>query len=100
MAKRLTRSTTDRMIAGVCGGLGEYLNIDPTLIRLAFAGAFFLGLGSPGLFYLLLWLIVPLEGNTDETPRATVEANVQEMGEKARQMRDEVRERVSPEQDQ
>ena len=35
--KRLYRSNTDRMIAGVCGGIGEYFNIDPTLVRLAWA---------------------------------------------------------------
>ena len=36
MNKRLFRSRKERMVAGVCGGIGEYLNIDPTLIRLAF----------------------------------------------------------------
>ena len=58
MEKRLTRSTTDRMVAGVAGGLAEYLSIDPTLVRLIFV---LLALaGGPGLIiYLVLWLIMP-----------------------------------------
>jgi phage shock protein C len=52
--KRLMRSTTERMIAGVAGGLGEYFNMDPTLVRLIFV---LLALaGGPGLIlYLILW---------------------------------------------
>jgi len=55
---RLMRSETDRMIAGVCGGLAEYLNLDPVLVRLAFV---VLGLASGvGLvLYVLLWLVMP-----------------------------------------
>jgi phage shock protein C len=58
--KRLTRSRNEQMIAGVCGGLGEYLDVDPTWIRLAFV---FLSLsGGPGLIiYVIMWLITPLE---------------------------------------
>ncbi len=57
--KRLYRSREDRMIAGVCGGLGEYFNVDPTLIRLLFVFGFF-ATGS-GLFwaYLIMMIIVP-----------------------------------------
>lgn len=57
--KRLTRSRTNRMLGGVCGGLGEYFNIDPTVIRLVFVSLFFLGAGFPVLGYLLLWIIIP-----------------------------------------
>ncbi len=56
--KKLYRSSTDRMLAGVCGGLGEYLGIDPTLVRLAVALMAIFG-GHGLLFYLILWLIVP-----------------------------------------
>jgi phage shock protein PspC (stress-responsive transcriptional regulator) len=60
MQKRLTRSRTDRRIGGVCGGLGKYFEVDPTLIRLAFALAFvFAGTGL--LLYLILWIVLPLE---------------------------------------
>jgi phage shock protein PspC (stress-responsive transcriptional regulator) len=52
------------MIAGVCGGLGKYLGIDPTLIRLVFALLVVFGIGSGILLYLILAIIVPLEPET------------------------------------
>jgi len=57
--KQLTRSITDRMIAGVCAGLGDYLNIDPTVVRLLFVLGFFLT--GPGILiaYLIMAIIVP-----------------------------------------
>ena len=57
--KQLTRSTANRMIAGVCAGLGEYLNIDPTVVRLLFVLGFFLT--GPGIFlaYLIMAVVVP-----------------------------------------
>jgi len=57
--KQLTRSTTNRMIAGVCAGLGEYLHIDPTVVRLLFILGFFLT--GPGILiaYLIMAIIVP-----------------------------------------
>ncbi len=60
-AKKLYRSRTDKMVAGVCGGLGKYLSIDPTLIRLIFALLVFFGVGSGLLVYLVLMIVVPLE---------------------------------------
>jgi phage shock protein C len=63
--KKLYRSRTDQMIAGVCGGLGKYLGIDPTLIRLAFVLLLLFGIGSGLLVYLVMILLVPLE--TEET---------------------------------
>lgn len=56
--KRLMRSRNDRMIAGVCGGLGEYFGIDPTLFRIAFALSLFVG-GSGFVLYIVLWLVMP-----------------------------------------
>ena len=58
--KKLYRSRQNRMIGGVCGGLGDYFNVDPTLIRLAFVILFFAAGGGP-LLYLVLWVIVPEE---------------------------------------
>jgi phage shock protein C len=56
--KRLFRSTQDRMFAGVCGGIAEYLEVDPTLVRLVFAALTLLG--GPGIIiYIVLMLIVP-----------------------------------------
>ena len=57
--KQLTRSTTDRMLAGVCAGLGEYLNIDPTVVRLLFVLGFFLSGGGVLIAYLIMAVIVP-----------------------------------------
>jgi phage shock protein PspC (stress-responsive transcriptional regulator) len=63
--KQLTRSTSDRMIAGVCAGLGEYLNIDPTVVRLLFVLGFFLS-GGFGMViaYLIMAIVVPEEAIT------------------------------------
>jgi phage shock protein PspC (stress-responsive transcriptional regulator) len=58
--KRLTRSQTDRMIAGVCGGLGDYFGIDATLMRLVFVALTLLG-GHGILIYLILWLVMRSE---------------------------------------
>jgi phage shock protein C len=58
---KLRRSRTDRLIGGVCGGLGEFFGMDPVWFRLLF---FILGLpgGLPGVLpYLILWAIIPLE---------------------------------------
>lgn len=59
-SKRLTRSTYDRMIAGVCGGLAEYFDVDSTLVRVAFVLLSVLSAAFPGLIvYIILWLVVP-----------------------------------------
>ena len=58
--RRLYRSLRQRMIGGVCGGLGEYLAIDPTLIRVLFILAAIFG-GHGVLLYLILLLLVPIE---------------------------------------
>jgi len=56
--KKLYRSRTDSMIAGVCGGLAEYFNVDSTLVRLAAVALTLVG-GSGVLVYLILWFAVP-----------------------------------------
>ncbi len=60
MSRRLYRSRTERMVGGVCGGLAEYLNMDPTIVRLVFVLLALLG-GHGLLLYLILWLVVPPE---------------------------------------
>jgi phage shock protein C len=55
--RRLTRSQSDRMIAGVAGGLAQYLGVDATLIRLAFVALALLG-GHGLLVYFILWLVM------------------------------------------
>lgn len=57
--KKLYRSQNNKMIAGICGGLGEFFNIDPTIIRIIFVFLLLPG-GLPGLVpYLLLWVVIP-----------------------------------------
>lgn len=54
----LRRSRTDRVIAGVCGGLGHYLGIDPVLLRIAFVALTFAG-GAGILLYFVGWVVIP-----------------------------------------
>jgi phage shock protein C len=63
--KRLYRSKQERMLGGVCGGLGEHLDVDPTVIRLVWAVIALLSLGTGLLIYLIAWLIIPEEGAAD-----------------------------------
>ena len=58
MEKRLHRSRQSRQLAGVCGGIAEYLGWDPTLVRVAWIILTLLG-GSGILIYLILWLVMP-----------------------------------------
>lgn len=57
MGNKLYRSRSNRMIAGVCGGIGEYLDVDPTLIRLILIVLVFLGL-SGVLAYIIAWIVI------------------------------------------
>jgi phage shock protein C len=60
-SKKLTRSTSDRMVAGVAGGLARYFDIDPVLVRLAFVALTLAG--GPGLIlYIILWIVMPEDG--------------------------------------
>jgi phage shock protein C len=58
MARRLYRSQAEKMIGGVCGGLAEILDLDPTIVRIVFVLLALLG-GHGVLLYLILWLIMP-----------------------------------------
>lgn len=59
MNKKLTKST-DKVIAGICGGLAEFFDIDPTLVRLGYAALTIFSAGFPGiLLYIVCMLIVP-----------------------------------------
>lgn len=56
--KKLYRSKTDRRIAGVCGGLAEYFNIDATLVRLLFVLGLLL-VGGTFWAYIIMWIVIP-----------------------------------------
>ncbi len=64
MNSRLYRSRTDRFLGGVCGGIGKYLGIDPTIIRLVFLVLLFTQ-GFGFLIYLILWILLPVEGGAE-----------------------------------
>jgi len=60
--KKLTKSTTDRQVSGVLGGISEYFGIDSTIVRVIFLILVFAGVGSPVLLYILLAVILPEAG--------------------------------------
>ena len=58
--KRLLRSSSDRWVAGVCGGIAEYCGWDPAIVRLAYVLLSVFSAAFPGLLvYIILWLIMP-----------------------------------------
>jgi phage shock protein PspC (stress-responsive transcriptional regulator) len=64
--RQLTRSETDKKLAGVCGGLAEYFSIDPTIVRVA---AVVLALMGPGVIaYVVLWIAVPKASSVGTPP--------------------------------
>jgi len=64
--KRLYRSKTQRMLGGVCGGIGKHLEVDPTVIRLIWAVLTLLSVGIGIIAYIIAWVIIPEEGSSDE----------------------------------
>jgi phage shock protein C len=75
---RLTRSESDKILAGVCGGIAVYLGIDSLLVRLAFVVLLFAsGIGFP--IYLILWIIMPREADIHKTGSQVIQKNIGEM---------------------
>lgn len=66
MVKRLYKSDKNKMITGVCGGIAEYFNIDPTLVRLG-AVVLTCAIGSGILAYILCAIIIPHDPNSADT---------------------------------
>lgn len=79
MKKKLYRSRTDRMIAGVLGGLAEYLNVDSTWVRLIFAIILVFSVGSLSLLYILCWIIIPLAPIVDK--KVIIDVDVEDVDE-------------------
>ncbi|TET83978.1 MAG: PspC domain-containing protein [Anaerolineales bacterium] len=92
--KRLIRSRSDSMVGGVCGGLGAYLGIDSTIVRLFFVLlAFAEGIGF--ILYFILWVVVPREGWVEGTTlEENVRAGAEEIAERAREMGEELQKGV------
>ncbi|MCI0520011.1 MAG: PspC domain-containing protein [Chloroflexi bacterium] len=95
MGAKLYRSRSDMMIGGVCGGLAQYLGVDSTLVRVFFL---ITALGSSGIgvmVYLLLWIILPVEGQRGEPSlQETVRSGSEEIAGHARSVGEELRSMV------
>ena len=77
MQKKWYRSRNDKMIGGVAGGIAEYFDIDPVIVRIIFAFTVIIG-GSGLLAYILLWIIIPevpftIENDSNSNPSSTSE---------------------------
>jgi phage shock protein C len=84
--QRLMRSRSDKIVAGVAGGIAQYLAVDPVFVRLAFVIAGLSGIGL--LLYPILWLIMPVEGGSGSAP----DQALGEMRHQAARVGEEVRE--------
>jgi phage shock protein C len=90
MSNRLHKSSTNRVIAGVCGGLGEYFGVDATFVRLLFVLlTIFQGIGL--LAYIVLWIVMPRESSLDLAPRDVVRENFDNLRSEAEQWGDQFR---------
>jgi len=87
----LYRSEKNRIIAGVCGGLGEYFDVDPVLIRLAFV-LFVLAGGSGVLIYIVLWIVIPTQSSFGNSDKDVVKENASEIKVKTEKVVKEVSE--------
>lgn len=74
-ARRLHRSTSDRVIAGVCGGLGEYFGVEAVWFRLAFVLLVIAGAGGGAILYVVAWVVLP-EGEGEPVARGSTAGGV------------------------
>ena len=78
--RRLSRSSTDRLLGGVCGGLGRAIGIDPLVVRVALVALTVAG-GTGALIYVLAWLLLPEDGTDRSLARAAVTDRSTNLGE-------------------
>lgn len=81
--KRLYRSSDQKMFLGVCGGLGEYFEIDPTLVRIIFVVSVLLA-GASLAVYAVLALIMPSEASLEADPRTAAQNTINEASDEVR----------------
>ena len=74
MSRKLHKSSTDKVFAGVCGGFGEYFDIDPVIIRLLWVASVFL-FGTGVVLYIIAAIIMPEENETDIEEKRKVREN-------------------------
>lgn len=82
MGKKLYRSEKDKMVAGVCGGLAEYFNVDSTVVRLIFVLIIISG-GTGILAYVILWIVLPSESDVDKSSDEIMASNAKEIEQSA-----------------
>ena len=78
MEKKLYRSSKDRVLWGVCGGLAKYFNTDPVIVRVIFVVTIFFG-GLGIIAYLIMAIVVPKEDSKASEPTDTIKENVKEI---------------------
>ena len=65
--RKIYRLSSDQMVGGVCSGVGQYFEIDPTVIRLMFIAGFFMNPPTAAFLYLLLLVLVPIEPSSESS---------------------------------
>ncbi|MBP5204452.1 PspC domain-containing protein [bacterium] len=76
--KRLYRADKNQVIGGVCAGIAEYFDIDPTIVRVIFV-ALVLGEGFGVLLYLILWVLLPTKSSLEDDQSETIQKNKEEI---------------------
>jgi phage shock protein C len=89
MENKLYRSRKDRMLFGVCGGLGKFFGVDSTIIRIVFVLLAFTGFGI--LAYIVIAIIAPLEESQKSTPQDIIEENAADIKETANKLGNDLR---------
>ena len=90
MERKLYRSRSERMIWGVCGGLANYFDMDPTIVRIIFV-LLALANGAGILIYIIMAIVVPLEGSKVAKSKEVIKENVEEIKETASDLGQEIR---------
>lgn len=91
---RLYRPEYNRVIGGVCAGLGIFLQIDPAIVRLILVLITIFG-GSGVLLYLILWIIIPSESSNPELTKENINDNIMDIKNKAQQFSKEIKSNTS-----
>lgn len=84
---KLYRSESNRVLAGVCGGLGEYFDFDPAILRVIFVLITVFG-GSGLLLYLILWIMIPTKSKLGKKSEDYIKENVEEIKVKSQKFAD------------
>lgn len=83
--KKLYRSESEKVIAGICGGLARYFEIDPVIIRILFIALAVFG-GGGFVLYLILWLVIPSKSKLGKKSEDYIKENVEELKNKSRDL--------------